>query len=45
MILWQLKRENMVMLSLYMPKHIKHIGDYVIDLQNIRQLIEENIPV
>ncbi|PGV89606.1 Tn3 family transposase, partial [Bacillus cereus] len=52
MILWQLKREgyrfsqeDLVMLSPYMTKHIKRFGDYVIDLQNIPQPIEENIPV
>nr|WP_230678404.1 transposase [Bacillus thuringiensis] len=34
-----------MMLSPYMTKHIKRFGDYVIDLQNIPQPIEENIPV
>lgn len=52
MILWQFKREgyrfsreDLVMLNPYMTKHIKRFGDYVIDLQNIPQPIEENIPV
>ncbi|EMX0193121.1 Tn3 family transposase [Bacillus cereus] len=52
MILWQLKREgyrfsreDLVMLSPYMTKHLKRFGDYVIDLKNIPQPIEENIPV
>ncbi|PEF71950.1 hypothetical protein CON94_29110, partial [Bacillus pseudomycoides] len=52
MILWQLKREgyrfsfeDLVMLSPYMTKHLKRFDDYVIDLKNIPQPIEENIPV
>nr|WP_257131397.1 transposase [Bacillus pseudomycoides] len=52
MILWQLKREgyrfsceDLVMLSPYMTKHLKRFDDYVIDLKNIPQPTEENIPV
>lgn len=52
MILWQLKREgyqfsreDLVMLSPYMTKHLKRFGDYLIDLKKIPQPIEENIPV
>lgn len=52
LILWDLikegynfSREDLVMLSPYLTRHIKRFGDYVIDLQNIPQSIEENIPV
>ena len=51
-ILWDLikeghefSREDLVMLSPYLTRHIKRFGDYVIDLQNIPQPVEENIPV
>ncbi|ETT84591.1 MULTISPECIES: Tn3 family transposase [Bacillus] len=52
LILWSLikegykfSREDLVMLSPYLTRHIKRFGDYVIDLQNIPQPVEENIPV
>nr|WP_258074294.1 transposase [Brevibacillus laterosporus] len=52
MILWQLKKESycfsrqdLERLSLYITRHIKRFGDYVIDLQNIPQPIEEMIPL
>lgn len=52
LILWELikegyefSRKDLVTLSPYLTRHIKRFGDYVIDLQNIPQPIEENIPV
>ncbi|UAT32900.1 Tn3 family transposase (plasmid) [Bacillus badius] len=52
LILWDLinegykfSREDLVMLSPYLTRHIKRFGDYVIDLENIPQPVEENIPV
>lgn len=52
LILWSLmkegykfSREDLVMLSPYLTRHIKRFGDYAIDLPNISQPVGENIPV
>ncbi|PWN13310.1 hypothetical protein CU072_22970 [Bacillus thuringiensis] len=49
---WQLKKEgysfsrqDLERLSPYVTRHIKHFGDYVIDLQKIPRPIEETIPL
>lgn len=51
MILWDLikegykfSREELVMLSPYLTRHIKRFCDYVIDLQTVPRPVEENIP-
>lgn len=52
LILWELSKEgyvfskeDIVMLSPYLTRHIKRFGDYMIDLENIPQPIEGDIPV
>jgi hypothetical protein len=52
LILWDLikeghefSREDLVMLSPYLTRHIKRFGDYLIDLENIPQPFEGEIPV
>lgn len=52
LILWELAKEgfaftkeDIVMLSPYLTKHIKRFGDYMIDLENTPQPIEADIPV
>lgn len=51
-ILWDLmkegyefSREDLVMLSPYQTRHIKRFGDYLIDLENIPQPYQGEIPV
>lgn len=51
-ILWDLikeghefSREDLVMLSPYLTRHIKRFGDYLIDLENVPQPFEEEMPV
>ena len=51
-ILWELSKEgyvfskeDIVMLSPYLTRHIKRFGDYMIDLENVPQPIEGDIPV
>lgn len=51
LILWELSKEgyvfskeDIVMLSPYLTRHIKRFGDYMIDLENIPQPIEGDIP-
>jgi hypothetical protein len=51
-ILWDLikegyefSREDLVILSPYLTRHIKRFGDYLIDLKNIPQPFEGEIPV
>lgn len=52
LILWELSKEgyvfskeDIVMLSPYLTRHIKRFGDYMIDLENVPQPIEGDIPV
>jgi TnpA family transposase len=52
MILWDLinegykfSREDLVMLSPYLTRHIKRFGEYVLDLENVPPPIEGEIPV
>jgi TnpA family transposase len=52
LILWELSKEgyefskeDIVLLSPYLTRHIKRFGDYMIDLENIPQPIEGDIPV
>lgn len=52
LILWELSKEgyvfskeDIVMLSPYLTRHIKRFGDYMINLENVPQPIEGDIPV